>query len=348
MELHHRLSRELQAMAELLKRENGYILATHQNPDGDAIGSLLASFHILRWLKKNVWIYFPHELPHNFSFLPGSSFIQKELPSQSNFFSHLLLLDCGSPDRVHDHFPEELKGRKLNHIVVDHHRTERPFADVALIDPEASATGEIIFHLAHRLCYPIGRDFATCIYTAIFTDTGSFRFSNTTAESLEIAASLVRAGADPQKIAEEVYENQPEERLRLLAHVLNTLEVLFEGRVALITIRKEFIERYHQAERYIEGFVDYPRSLRGVVIAIQIREIFEDKEYKLSMRSKGVYDAEAIARRFGGGGHQHAAGCTLYGSYKDILAQILRAVEEELKSKRGGGDSHAQEWDSSR
>lgn len=287
-------------------------------------------------------MYFPQDLPPNFRFLPGSTAIQNTLPENGEDFSYLLLLDCGSPDRVHEHFPEELRDRKLTRIVIDHHRTERSFADISLIDPEASATGEIVYRLARVLKYPLEPNFATCVYTAIFTDTGSFRFSNTSAEALEIAASLVRAGANPYRIAEEVYENQPEERLRLLALVLNTLEVLYGGKVALITIRKEFVERYHQAERYLEGFVDYPRSLRGVVLAIQIREIAEGKEYRASMRSKGIYDAETIARRFGGGGHQHAAGCTLYGSYEEVRRQILQAVEEELKSRKAAQDSHGE------
>lgn len=315
-------SSQLDTVAQVLRGEGDFLLTCHGNPDGDALGSLLAMAHMLHDMGKRVYVYNPDPLPDNLRFLPGVDKIRRVMPSAPAAW--LVILDCASPDRVGAEFDAVRPFRRS--IVIDHHRTERNFGDVIWVDASAAATAELVVRLARRLQYKATPAFATCAYTGIFTDTGSFRFSNTSAEVFEAAAALVAAGAEPHRVAEEIVENQPEVRYRLLADVLATLELAAAGRVAMITVRADVMAKHAASKDMLEGFVDFPRSIRGVLAAAQLREVELDRCYKASLRSKGAVDVEAVAARFGGGGHMHAAGCTLEGTYAEARERLLGAL----------------------
>jgi len=319
----------LNKISKILTEHSTFLLATHKNADGDAIGSLLGMGNLLRTLKKEALLFHPPPLPTHFQFLPGFQEIQANFQTPENAI--LILLDCGDPERVGDeNFVSWAKTKKS--IVLDHHQTEKPFGTWVYVDPSASATGEIVFQLSRYLPVHPGVEFATCIYTAIFTDTGGFRFSNTTPSALQICGELVEMGANPQKIAEEVYENVEPERFLLLGEILSRMEIHLEGKISLITIRKEDLARYHLNDHSLEGFIDYPRSLKGVLCAVQIREVQEGKEYKVSLRSKGNLDVEKIARKWDGGGHKHAAGFTIRGNLDDVKNQVLTFLQKEIQN----------------
>lgn len=313
----------LRAVAEVLRSEDDFLVSAHQNPDGDALGSLLAVARLLDHMGKRATYLCLDPIPDNLRFLPGLDRLTTALPSRR--FDRLLLLDCGMPERVGPVFVEaDLFDRAA---VLDHHLTERHFGDPAYVRPSASATGEIVVDLAAELGIAADAEFATCAYTAIAADTGGFRFSNTTPRVLRIAADLVAAGAAPQRIASAFFGEVPERRVRLLADVLAGLEMHHGGRVAMLIVDQATLDRHGATRNDLEGFIDHARSIRGVAVAVQIREA-GDGDWRASLRATGDVNVERIAARFGGGGHKPAAGCPLQGSREDVRAAMLAALAE--------------------
>lgn len=321
----------LERVARLLREEDDYLVVSHHNPDGDAAGSLLAITHLLRAHGKRVTPYVGDPIPENLRFLPGADDVTHELPDTEHEWA--ILLDCGTPDRVSEAFDARRPYRRA--LVLDHHLTERPFGEVAHVDVGAAATGEILCRLQRELAWEPSPAFATCAYTAIFTDTGSFRFSNTNAVSLGAAARMAEAGADPHRIAEAILDTQPAVRLKLLSRVLDGMELHAEGRVALIHVPQTLLDEMDADKSMIEGFIDYPRAIDSVLIAAQIREAEPEQRYKVSLRSKGEVDVEAVARSFGGGGHKHAAGCAIDGDLREVRERLLPRLEEAVEPGDG-------------
>ncbi len=301
------------------------IIASHSNPDGDTLGSALALYHFAS--RKNpgarITLFDQDMIPFNLRFLPGSDLFTNEVPGEENDL--VILVDVGDLERVSEEFAEKVRFRKS--IVIDHHLTMTGFGDIKVIEPDAAATGILIYELLSRWDRDlIDSDVATCLYTAIMTDTGSFRFSNTDAYSLRVASDLVELGAVPHRIATEVYENVPVERVRLLAAVLSTLTYDPRGKWAYIVVTTDLLMRIGATPDMLEDIINYVRSIKGLKVAIQFREVGPGK-YKVGFRSRGV-DVEQIARKFGGGGHKNAAGCRIEGDYPEIVERVIAEVEK--------------------
>lgn len=312
----------LQRISELIGGRRVFLITAHERLDGDAVGSELALCHMLRSMGKEATVYNQDATPENYRFLPGSELIVQELPPPESFEA-AFILDCGEMARV---------GREAARIAtipclinIDHHVANGGFCDATLIDPQASSTGELICRMAAHMGFVPTRETATCLYTAILTDTGGFRYGNTRRGALLAAADLVAGGADPQWISENVYDMNPPAKIRLLTAVLPTLTIDGDGSIGSLTVTQQALAATGALPEHTEGFVDLPRTIRGVRISILYSEQ-ENGHFKLSMRSKGDVNVERVARAFGGGGHINAAGCQIAGDLPDIRRRVLEAI----------------------
>jgi phosphoesterase RecJ-like protein len=312
----------LRRISERIGRHRVFLITAHERLDGDALGSELALCLMLKSLGKEVVVYNQDPTPGNYLFLPGSDRIVHELPPLGPF-EVAFVLDCGELNRVGR---ESARIGKIPDLVnIDHHVSNGGFCDIRLIDPQASSTGELIFRLVRDMGLAVTGEMATCLYTAILTDTGGFRYGNTRRGALLTAADLVDGGADPQWISENVYESDPPARIRLLAATLPTLRVEEGGRVGSLTVTQKALADTGALPEHTEGFVDLPRSIRGVEISILYSEL-SDGRFKLSLRSKGKVNVERVARAFGGGGHINAAGCLAEGEQPEIRRRVIEAI----------------------
>jgi len=297
------------------------LIVSHERPDGDAIGSELALYHLLKDLGKKTAVYNQDTVPENYRFLPDSGRIVQEVPKEA--FDTAIVVDCSELDRVGKEARRIGAIPKL--INIDHHLSNGVFCENTLIDPEASSTGELIGRLIAYRSWPLTTEIAQCLYTTILSDTGGFRFGNTSAEALRMAAELVARGAVPQWISENVYESQSPAKMHLLAAVLPTLTLDEGGRVGSLTVLRKAFQETGALSEHTGGFVDYPRTIRGVEIAILYVEQSE-RRFKLSFRSKGSVNVERIARALGGGGHFNAAACRMEGELSDIQQRVLEQI----------------------
>lgn len=289
----------LKQVAELLNKHTKFVLTAHVNPDGDSLGSILALGSYLTKIGKDVICLIDDELPSNFKFLSDIKMV--EFPSMAKIDADLLIvLDCSDLERI---------GR-VNGLVeapilnIDHHISNNEFADYLYLDSNVSATGEIIFDLLNLMHADFDLAIATSLYTAIATDCGFFKYSNTSSKTMKIAAELLDCGVKPHVISEQL-EKKSLENIRILPKVLETLELFANNTIACICISKDILTICDNTE----GFIDFPRVIDGVDLAIMVKYI-DDSSCRISMRSKAV-DVSKIATYFGGGGHKKAAGCTL-------------------------------------
>lgn len=305
-----------EAAAKILEVDN-LVITTHVNPDGDALGSSLALYQMLIKLGKNVDVLIDDDIPEAFSFLPDIEAIQK--PEKASYpADYLIMLDV-SKDRI----GQVLDKCQAPIINIDHHRTNDGEADFLYLDAERAATAEIIYQLAQELAVTPDAAVALCIYTGISTDTGNFRFSNTSAFTLRAAGDMVEAGAKPNIVSEALEKRSFKEVLDR-AKAMETIEMSMAGRVAGIYIDNALYESLDTTE----GFIDGVRIIDGVDVAILMKEV-EAGKCRVSMRSKGV-DVSSIAIEFGGGGHVRAAGCTIEEPLSMAKAKLLKAISRHI------------------
>jgi len=263
----------------------------------------------------------PHSRPYHF--LPGIEKIQVTDRIDGKY-DGLFMLECGDLERP------GLKGLDQYLIInIDHHHKTEPFGTLNWVDPTAAAAGEMIYQLAHELKVAITPEAATNLYVALFTDTGSFQYSNTTAQTLLIAGDLVRLGADPAAIARSVHMTQPITRIQLLGLLLKSLQVHTSGKIASISLTQEMLSETGAAMNDTEGVVDYPLSIDGVEIAAFLREESNGR-CRISLRSKNLYDVSSVAELFGGGGHKNAAGLVIEKDLKEAHTIVTGELEKLL------------------
>ncbi len=312
----------LEPIIRLLQEGKRFFLATHVNPDGDALGSMFGLALALRGQGKEVWCYLEEEIPAVYRWLPGQELAQKGYPDDNDWIG--LVLDCAEAKRVGK--AAEFLGRLKEVIVLDHHEVTGTLGTHRLIEP-IYATGGLVFHLLHRLSWPITKEIAENLYAAIFSDTGGFRFSQTNAETFEVARALVKAGAEPAKIAELLYEHYPFSRFCLLRRVLDQLELVAGGKGAVSFLRHEDFKECQASKADPDDFANLLRSIDGVEISALIKEYYPE-EISVSLRSRGKINVARLALEFGGGGHACAAGFKLKGE----LSQVLNLVRERLEA----------------
>jgi bifunctional oligoribonuclease and PAP phosphatase NrnA len=298
-------------------------VVSHVNPEGDAIGSVLAAVLALRGAGKRTGAFNADPAPPGLQHLPGVAELRREVPRDRPFACYLVL-DTADLPRTGG----LLDGRPRDAVVlnVDHHPGNTRFGDVNWVEPGASSAGEMVYRLLREMALSILPDVAANLYAAILTDTGGFRYGNTTAESLRVAAELVTAGAVPETIAQGLVANRDPREWRLLSEVLAGLTVTAGGRVAWIEVTAAARQRAGVGLEVTEDFIQYPRNLAGVRLAVAFKEISAD-EVRVSLRSYGEVDAARLAGAFGGGGHRNAAGCTVRDGLAAAKAQVLAAAE---------------------
>ena len=310
----------LDALAELT-RARSLVLTTHVNPDGDALGSMLALFLYLKGKNAQVQMWLDDNLPGMYAFLPALEHISRP-PTTHAQGDLIVVLDAGEASRTGSSC-KNFRGRILN---IDHHLSNGNFADVTYIDEGASATGLLIQRMLEEAGAKITPAMATCLYTAIATDCGFFRYANTDSETLHAAARLVHYGAEPNIISEQI-QTMPLSRITALSRVLDTLEVSDCGRVASIEAPPNVAAADVEDT---EGFIDYPRNIVGVEVAIMYKPLPEKEAVKISFRSRRL-NVSDLSRSMGGGGHARAAGCTLKGSMEEVKEKVLPRVVEALR-----------------
>lgn len=307
-----------------IKKGKTFLVSSHVNPEGDAVGSSLALALGMRQLGKDVTVYLPDRVPEIFRFLPSADKVVSRLDGT---YDATFVVDCGQMDRLGREFNNiDEKGKIIN---IDHHPTNNGFGDINILEPGASATGEIVFDLLKAIPVVITIDMATNIYTAILTDTGSFRYSSATPRAFQIAGELVAKGVDPWGIAQRVYESYPAKRFRLLGEVLETLEVTSSRKVASLIVTQEMLDKTGADKELTDGFVNFARAVEGVEVAVLFRESGPGV-CKVSFRSRGRCDVSQIAEVFGGGGHRNAAGCEIKGPLEEVKAKVLKAINKQL------------------
>jgi bifunctional oligoribonuclease and PAP phosphatase NrnA len=312
----------LQRISELIGGHRMFLITAHERPDGDALGSELALYQMLSQMGKEATVYNQDPTPENYLFLPGSDRIVHELPPPESFEA-AFVLDCSELERIGN---QAVRIGTVPRLVnIDHHISNGGFCETALIDSQASSTGELIHRLAVHMGFVMTPKVATGLYTAILTDTGGFHYGNTRRGALLAAADLVAGGAEPQWISENVYETNPPAKIRLLAATLPTLTLERGGRVGSLTVMLQTLAAAGALPEHTEGFVDLPRTIRGVEISILYAEM-PDGRFKLSLRSKGNINVERVARAFGGGGHINAAACRMEGDLPEIRRRVLEVI----------------------
>ncbi|HUO78175.1 MAG TPA: bifunctional oligoribonuclease/PAP phosphatase NrnA [Thermodesulfovibrionales bacterium] len=305
-------------LIQFILQERKFFIATHIRPEGDALGSSLALSLALESMGKETTLYERDPVPALYRFLPGyKRFTHTHSPLAQDGLP-LLLLDCNEPERAG---LENVVIRRS--AVIDHHETIKEFGDIQWIEPHAAATGVMVYDLIRKLGIGITKDMATNLYAAIATDTGTFRFSNTSSDVLRIAAGLVESGADPGVIAGELYETWSKGRFSLLTKVLNTLE-LTHG-IAVTVVTKAMFSETGTSPEDTENFSNFPKMIEEIKVSLFLREI--DEGWKVSLRSKGDCNVAEIAVRFHGGGHKNAAGCVIKGDLKTAKTQLIKAIE---------------------
>ncbi len=319
-------------IVNLFKNNDKFIIATHMSPDGDGLGSALALSALIEMLNKKTMLVCRDPIPYQCKFLPGhEKFItlDKLYSSVADLKPYnLVLVDCNDISRVIDkeQSPEiYLALSSLNSVVIDHHETEKPFGNIRWIEPDAAATGLMVFYLIKELGINITGEMAINLYAAIAVDTGHFRFNNTTSEVLRIAATLVDAGARPAEIYRYLFESWSEGRFELFMKVLNTLYK--ENGIAIVKVTKDMLKETHTSLDDIEHFVNFPKIMGDIKVSILFNEI-DDNYYKISLRSKDEINVAQVAEIFGGGGHKSAAGCRIKANFETAKREILEKLRQ--------------------
>lgn len=303
---------------ELLKAANKLVIVSHVSPDGDTLGSSLALMHALRGLGKEVIMSVDDDISTVYSFLPGIMEYRRFGADETIEADLLVIIDASSADRAGNAMEVVRPGAVLN---IDHHKTNTRFSDYLYLDSDAAATAEIIYSLLLEMGIAITTDIATCIYEGIYTDTGSFKYSNTTSKTMETAAALLKYGVNPSLVSDNM-ELKSRSQVEMLRKVLETLTFIKDGKIAYIEIAPELYD--HNVDT--DAFISYPRYVEGVEIALLFKQP-EENLTRVSFRSKEI-DVAKIALSFGGGGHKKAAGCTIYAPLKEAEKIVLQAVED--------------------
>ncbi len=301
-----------------------FLITSHVRLDGDALGSELAVYLMLRDLGKRAVIYNQDSTPEHYRFLPAAQNIV-HTSGDLEQYDAAFVLDCSELERVGDQAEKLSKIKKL--INIDHHISNGGFCEIKLIDAQASSTGELIYRLMKEMSVQMTKDICTNLYAAILTDTGGFRYSNTRHGALWAAATLVEKGADPQWISENIYESDPPAKLKLLAKTLETLFLDLNMKVGSLVVTHKMLQEAGASMEHTDGFVDIPRAIQGIEISILYSQL-NDNCFKLSLRSKGQVNVEKVAKKFGGGGHINAAACRIEGDIDSIKTKIMEAIKE--------------------
>lgn len=316
-------------IAEAIKKYDEYVITSHIETEGDAIGTELALFHLIKQLGKRAIIANNDSVSERYRFLPGWDKVVIDESGKLKNCQNIIIVDCPTIDRSGNiaHLIKEAKVK----INIDHHVSNENFGDYNWVDPEASSCGEMVFKLFKRMGLHITEAIAEMIYVAILTDTGSFRYDSTTPETHRIASELIKLGVHPAKISTKVYETKKLEDMELLSNALSTIKKTNDGKITYMYVTKRMLDETNSTPDQTDGFINFARSIDGSEVSILFREDRKDpQKIHVSFRSRGKVNVNVLASKFGGGGHPKASGCMLTGNLNDIVKKVLKNAEEFL------------------
>lgn len=319
----------IQKIKTTLENYNSYVILPHIMPDGDTIGSSAALAHFLHQMGKNAVVLVEDVVPANLRLIPRNLFVDKDEFIEPAGEYVVIAVDSSDIGRLGDRIAMLPNCGLL--AVIDHHRTNTRYGDINYIDEHASSTGEIVFELAGEFGFSLDTVAATALYIALSTDTGGFRYDNTTAKTMQIASTLMSAGIDTHSINTELYQNQPMNKVLLLMHALENMRLVAHDRVALVPVTAEMMKSHRAIYEDTDGISEYIRSIQGVEVVALFKELGEG-HIKVSMRSKFDFDVSELSVRYGGGGHRRAAGCTLGMSMNQAMTEFEKAILEQMGS----------------
>lgn len=314
-----------------IKKAKKLLLATHSDPDGDAVSSLLALGLALSKLEKNITLYNSSSIPAVYRFLPSVKRIADQI-EPFNGYDTALILDCGDISRIGQASAEICQIPVV--INIDHHISNTGFGDLQFVDPEACSTAEIVYRLIKALDVRIDKDIAISIYTGILTDTGSFRFSNTNQAAFAISLEMTELGVEPYNVAQHVFGTYSLERIKLLNLALDSLEISENGKLSIMTVTNAMFDFTETQPEDVDGMINYARRIQDVKVAALIQEqrngrteSDDQRRFHVSLRSDGSVDVAAIAGAFGGGGHPSAAGFQVETSLGQLKSDIITLAQ---------------------
>ena len=314
-------------VADRIRRGSKFLITSHRNPDGDALGSSLALQGIIRKLGKEAQIIVRDDFNQALKKMPGAEeiVISDSLPPEyPKSIDAIFTMEC--PEHQRTGFPV-LPGPVIN---IDHHLGNEEYGEINYLDVEAPSVGEMILQMNRRfLNVPLDRQIATAMYVSLSTDTGFFRYSNTTLRAFEAAADMVRAGADPGEISLWINESVSPGSIKLLGLCLNTMELVADKRIATLEFPQRFLTEAGATPEDSEGIVNYGRMIDGVMISALFKEA-KDGSTRISMRAKPGVDVQKVAARYGGGGHAAASGCSHKGTIAEAKREIVPLLVEAL------------------
>ncbi len=323
----------IEELLPLIERAELVVLITHIKPDGDALGSLFGLADILQAMGKRIFCYLEEEAPHLYGFLPGLDRAETTVAALKYFVQDAgknilaIALDCGDMQRLGK--SGSLLRKIHPFVVIDHHKGNNGFGDLSWVEAHRSSTGEMVCDLAQALGQELSESAATCLYTAIATDTGSFRYASTSSHTHRVAAALVECGARPGMINEKLYDNYPLGRLKLMPLVLTTLAMFADDQIAIISVTSKMLEQTGTTLEDTENFINLPRAVKTVRVAVFLKE--GQGGVSVSLRSRGCCDVSKVAVRFGGGGHVRASGFRSRGlSLDQVRERLLPTLVEQL------------------
>lgn len=325
--------RSVETFKALLESESvqNILILPHNMPDGDTLGSAIGMYHLLTHYNKKGYIVLNDDIPSNLLFLFNNEVrCHTTAEVEAIEFDLSVAVDCGETklfeDRLH------LFNRAKHHVNIDHHKTNTNYAQLNIIEPSASSTGEMICMIFTYLGLPYNTRSAEALYAAIVTDTGSFRYSNTRPLTFEICKKLLETSFDFNRLNVEIYQNKSYEKVLLLNKVFETLHLHIEGKCAVIKLTKQMMEMLNLSEYDTDGIVEFVRDIKGIEVVVFVRHI-GGSAHKISMRSKYDFDVSAIAQSFKGGGHTKAAGFKSELSIDEIERQVVEAIREALENQ---------------
>ncbi|MFA6216340.1 MAG: bifunctional oligoribonuclease/PAP phosphatase NrnA [Candidatus Omnitrophota bacterium] len=324
----------LQEVASFIKENDNFLVTSHMNVEGDALGSELAFYRLLKALGKKAVIVNEEYPPAEYAFLPDAGLIKRfDRSARKIKFDVFVALDCSDLKRTGEVHTLNNKGKPV--LNIDHHVSNLQFGAANLVDAGASSCTEIIFALYKQMRVPLDRQTALLLYVGILTDTGSFRYSNTTSRTHRITAELLEYQLDIPQIYSKLYENIPFKDMQLLSRVLPFMKLEFQGKLVWVAVKKEMLKKQISSgggfdlSEHILGFA---RSIKDIEVVVLFKENLQKRnEIRVNFRSQGGVDVNAVARFFGGGGHKTASGATIPGPLDDVRRRVLRKLKSSLQ-----------------
>lgn len=321
----------MKAVMEVIRRHKSFAVASHINPEGDALGSALGLASLLKRLGKTAVVATDGGIPEAFEFFPKVARVIGRLTPR---LAPEVVMTVDVPVLARLGCMQELFERTKHTVVIDHHVSNQYFGKINWVDPKAAAVGEMIYRLYRAFGLRPTRNEALCLYVSLVTDTGSFRYMSTTPEVHQIASDLIARGVSPLKVAQDLYECHAPRDLRFLGAVLQDLKTTPDGKVAWLEVPRARFQSFRPGPEIADELVNYPRAIRTAEVAFVLKEEFSDGKIRISFRSKGRVDVNRIAKQFGGGGHMAASGCTVPGTLSQARTKVLNAVRKAVASTR--------------